>query len=118
MKASILDVPGEYRERLAQWLSESSKISSIDIFEDYLEFIKKLDVSQPALCFIRLGHKAIPGYKAAIIAQCLNQKLGIVYVKHKNDQAPEVNQTDAGGTLLYPFAKEQLDAVLTTLPSH
>lgn len=107
MNVYILDVQGQGREQMVQWLTENKKVNSIEIFEDYIQFLERTGKSPPDFCIIRLGEHTIPGLKAADMVGQMSPDTKIVFVSNDGDYALDAYEIGVYGYLLSPVEKEK-----------
>lgn len=107
MKVYILDVQSKSLEQMLLWLSESQKVTAVEVFADYVQFIEKVEESPPDLCLIRLGIDAIPGFKTAGMVQQINSDIRIVFVSDDRDYALDAYEAGVYGYLMCPLSRDK-----------
>jgi two-component SAPR family response regulator len=93
-------------------LSENMRIDSIEVFENYAEFITRVGKSPPDFCFVRLGKDGIPGLKVAGTVQQISMNTRVVFVSEDKSYAVDAYEVGAYGYLSPPLTKEKLDRYL------
>ena len=108
LQVYILDVQSPSREQVLRWLVENPKVNGVKVFDDYQRFLDYVKKSPPGLCFIRLGHVAIPGMKTARIVKTFYPDIRIIFVSDDRDYALEAYELGVHGYLLSPIDKIKL----------
>jgi len=111
VKVYILDEQNIDREQLIAWLSESVRMTEIEVFEDHIQFIKRTWKFPPHWCFIRLGHDQIPGLKTARAIKT-NPDIRIVFISDDRHYALDAHEIGAYGYLLCPVERDRLKKCL------
>lgn len=107
MRVYILDRRGKTREQILEWLSEDKRLTCVEVFENYIQFIEQIGNSPPDLCIIRLGWDGIPGLKTADMAKQISPDIRVVFIAEDRDYALDAFEVRADGYLLCPLHREK-----------
>ena len=109
MRVYILDIKGKNREQMLNLLYEEGKVTSVEVFDDYIEFIERVEKSPPDICIIRLGIDSIPGMKTASMVQQARREIKILFVSENRDYAVNAHEIGVCGYLLYPICRKKFE---------
>jgi DNA-binding NarL/FixJ family response regulator len=109
LKICILDEQGKNLSQMISWLVESERVSGVEAYGDYLQFIDHVRASKPDLCMIRLGMADIPGLKTADAIKRENSEARVVFMADDEAYAVAAFEVGAYGYLLWPVNKQDLD---------
>jgi two-component system LytT family response regulator len=113
LRVYILDKKNDNRELMRHWLSQKQNVSVVEIFEDQVACIERVEYLPPDLCFIRLGIESIPGLKTARMIHIINPEIRLVFVTEGRDYALDAYEIGAYGYLLLPLEKGKFDRCLS-----
>jgi DNA-binding NarL/FixJ family response regulator len=112
LRVYILDRPGKSRGQMLEWLSEDKRLTGIEAFDDYIQFIEQVGNSPPDYCIIRLGADGIPGLKTAEMVRQISADIRIIFISDDRDYALDAFEAGANGHLLCPVDRDQLKKYL------
>ena len=112
MKVYILDRRSKSRDQVLKWLSGDKRLTAVEVFEDYIQFIEQTEKSPPAFCIVRLGLDGIPGIKTADMVRQIGADIRIIFISDERDYALDAFEAGAYGYLLCPVEKGKLEKYL------
>lgn len=109
MRVYILDFQSKNLEQILTWLSQDKRIEDTEVFENYTQFIEKVENLHPDLCFIRIGEYRISGLKAGKMVKQISPETRIVFMADDRAYALDAYEAGAWGYLLNPVERTKFE---------